>query len=85
MSAYKCLCSCAVCSGSGVSEGHCLTGILKLLNTICPGVAGLVSWTAVSSFSVFICRVKTLPLGVTMVMVSSESVACIGVSKTSLS
>ena len=63
---------------------HCFNGILKFLNVICPWVAGLVSWTAMSS-SVLICRVKTLPLGVTMAMVSSWSVACTGVSKTSLS
>ena len=57
------------------------SGTLKLIKAICPGVAGLVSWTGVSSVVIFL--VKILPLGVTMVMVSPGSVACTGVSKTS--
>ena len=57
---------------------HRFNGILKFMNTICPGVAGLVSWTAESSVVIFL--VKLLPLDVTMVMVSPRSVACTGIS-----
>ena len=56
--------------------------MLKFPHTSSPGVAGLVSWTAVSS--VFICLVKLLPLAVTMVIVPPGSVAGRGVSRTSL-
>ena len=56
--------------------------ILQFPSTSCPGVAGLVSWTAVSS--VFICWVKLLPLAVTMVIVPPGSVACRGVRRCSL-
>ena len=40
---------------------------MKVPNTICPGVAGFVSWATVSS--VFSFRVKHLPLAVAMVIV----------------
>ena len=57
------------------------TDIVRVPNTICPGVAGFVSWTAVFAF---ICRVKLLPLAVTMVILSSELVACRGMRSCSL-
>ena len=56
--------------------------MLQFPSTSCPGVAGFVSCKAMSS--VFICRVKLLPLTVTMVIVPPGSVACRGASKTSL-
>ena len=56
--------------------------MLQFPSTSCPGVAGFVSCKAMSS--VFICRVKLLPLAVTMVIVPPGSVACRGVRKTSL-
>ena len=56
--------------------------MLKFPHTSSPGVAGLVSWTAV--FSVFICLVKLLPFTVTVVIVPSGSVACRGTWSCSL-
>ena len=58
------------------------TGIVRVPNTICPGVAGFVSWTAVSS--VLICWLKLLPFTVTMVIVPPWSVACRGTWSCSL-
>ena len=55
---------------------------LQFPSTSCPGRSGFISWTAVSS--VFICRVKLLPLAVTMVIVPPGSVACRGARRTSL-
>ena len=55
---------------------------MRVPNTICPGVAGVVSWTAVSS--VLICRVKLLPFTVTMVIIPPGSVACRGTWSCSL-
>ena len=64
------------------NKASCNFIILQFPSTSCPGVAGFVSCKAMSS--VFICMVKLLPLSVTMVIVPPGSVACRGVSKTSL-
>ena len=78
---HICVCVC-VCKCPLLVISQWFTGILKVPNTSSPGVAGFVSWTAVSS--VFIAIMKLLPLSVTMVIVPPGSVACTGVRRCSL-
>ena len=75
------MCVC-VCKHPMLVISQWFTGILKVPNTSSPGVAGLVSWTAV--LSVFIAIVKLLPLAVIMVIVPPGSVACTGGRRCSL-
>ena len=72
-----------LCNSCATKQGivQHFSAILQFPSTSCPGVAGFVSCKAMSS--VFICRVKLLPLVATMVTIPPGSVACRGASKSS--